>query len=235
MKKILILISLLCLTGCSVQYDLTITDKQEVKEKFYVYVANEKMLKTHSSIDEYLDYYSNLYIQNEGYDKYKVTTKKSKPNSYFIVKNSYKDLNEYINSYSFKSMFDDATVEKIGKYTNFKTTKNAYLESIKNNQLISDDTKYDDFRISIKFYNEVVSSNADEIDENNNIYSWIVSEENENDYIQFKIGPKVKYNVMFKDYVQNNMASIITIGVVILSITTAVIIIYQKGKKNNEV
>ena len=76
MKKILILLTILCLTGCSVQYDLTITNKEQVKEKFYVYVKNEKMLETHSSVNEYLDYYSNLYKNNYGYDKYTITTKK---------------------------------------------------------------------------------------------------------------------------------------------------------------
>ena len=235
MKKVLILLILLCLTGCSVQYDLTITDKQQVKEKFYVYVDNDKMLKSHSSIDEYLDYYSNLYTQNEGYEKYKVTTKKSKPSSYFIVKNNYKDLNEYVNSYSFKSMFNDASIEKVGNYTSFKTTKNAYLESIKNNQLISDDTKYESFEISIKFYNEVVSSNADKINKKNNVYTWIVSEDNETDYIHFKIGPKVKYNVIIKDYIQNNIASIIVIGATITTLLVIGAYIYIKGKKNNEI
>ena len=235
MKKILILLILLCMTGCSVQYDLTITDKEEVKEKFVISIPNEKMLSEYSSVEEYLDYYSNLYLQNDGYDDFKIDTKKSKPNSYFTVKNNYKNLDEYVQSISFKSMFDNAMIERIGSYTSFTTSKNAYLASLKNNDLISEEGKYDSFKISIKFYNEVTATNAEEVDEKNNIYTWIVSEDSETDYIYFKIGPKVKYGVVLMDYIQNNLASIIIITSTIVLLAVTITFIYIKSKKNNEV
>ena len=235
MKKILILLILLCMTGCSVQYDLTITDKEEVKEKFVISIPNEKMLSEYSSVEEYLDYYSNLYLQNDGYDDFKIDTKNSKPKSYFTVKNNYKNLDEYVQSISFKSMFDNAMIERIGNYTSFTTSKNAYLASLKNNDLISEEGKYDSFKISIKFYNEVTASNAEEIDEKNNIYTWIVSEDSATDYIYFKIGPKVKYGVVLMDYIQNNLASIIIITSTIVLLAVTITFIYIKSKKNNEV
>ena len=235
MKKILILLILLCMTGCSVQYDLTITDKEEVKEKFVISIPNEKMLSEYSSVEEYLDYYSNLYLQNDGYDDFKIDTKKSKPNSYFTVKNNYKNLDEYVQSLSFKSMFNNATIERIGKYISFTTSKNAYLASLKNNDLISEEGKYDSFKISIKFYNEVTATNAEEVDEKNNIYTWIVSEDSATDYIYFKIGPKVKYGVVLMDYIQNNLASIIIITSTIVLLAVTITFIYIKSKKNNEV
>ena len=235
MKKILILLILLCMTGCNVQYDLTITDKEEVKEKFVISISNDKMLSEYSSVEEYLDYYSNLYLQNEGYDDFKIDTKKSKPNSYFTVNNNYKNLDEYVQSISFKSMFDNAMIERIGNYTSFTTSKNAYLSSLKKNDIISEESKYDSFKISIKFYNEVTASNAEEIDEDNNIYTWIVSEDSATDYIYFKIGPKVKYGVVLMDYIQNNLASIIIITSTIVLLAVTITFIYIKSKKNNEV
>lgn len=235
MKKILILLILLCMTGCSVQYDLTITDKEEVKEKFVISISNDKMLSEYSSVEEYLDYYSNLYLQNEGYEDFNIDTKKSKPNSYFTVNNNYKNLDEYVQSISFKSMFDNAMIERIGNYTSFTTSKNAYLSSLKKNDIISEESKYDSFKISIKFYNEVTASNAEEIDEDNNIYTWIVSEDSATDYIYFKIGPKVKYGVVLMDYIQNNLASIIIITSTIVLLAVTITFIYIKSKKNNEV
>lgn len=235
MKKFILMLLVLLMTGCSVQYNLTITDKEEVKEKFYVYVSNDKILQSYSSIDEYLDYYSNIYLQNQGNNNYNIKTKKSKPNSYFIVQREYKNLDDYITSNTFKSMFNSANIERVGKYTSFITSKNAYLESIKNDELISIDSKYENFKISIKFYNEVASSNADEIDKKNNIYTWFVSENDEDDYIYFKIGPKVKYNVVIMDYIQNNLASIIIIFSTIMVVAFAGIYIYIRSKKNNEV
>lgn len=235
MKKILVLLILLCMTGCSVQYDLTITNEGEVKEKFVISIPNEDMLSEYSSIEEYLDYYSNLYLQNEGYEDFSIDTKKSKPDSYFTVKNNYKNLDEYVQSLSFKSMFNNATIERIGKYISFTTSKNAYLASLKNNDLISEESKYDNFKIRIKFYNEVTASNAEEIDEKNNIYTWIVSEDSETDYIYFKIGPKVRYGVVVMDYIQNNLASIVIITSTIVLLAATIAFIYIKSKKNNEV
>jgi len=235
MKKIIIFFLLKFLTGCSVQYDLTITDKEKVVENFKIYVPNEEILSSYSTIDEYLDYYSNIYSKNQGYEKFNITTKKSKPSSYFTVKNNYNSLDDYIESLSFKSMFNDAGIERVGKYVIFESSKNAYLESIRTGAVISEEDQYESFKISIKFYNEVTDSNAEEIDEKNNIYSWIVSEDSATDYIYFKIGPKVKYNVVVMDYIQNNLTTIVIIGSAILLLGSIIIFILIKSKKNNEV
>lgn len=235
MKKFLIFISLILLTGCSVNYDLTITDKEEVIEEFKVYVDNDEILSSYNSIDEYLDYYSNLYLSNQGYENFKVSTHKGKENSYFKVENSYKDLDSYIGSLSFRSMFTGADIERVGNYITFRTSKNAYLESIKNGEVVSLDSRYENFKISIKFYNEVTASNANEVDEKNNIYTWVVSEDNEADYLYFKIGPKVRYDVVVMDYIQNNLVTIAIVGSTLAILTGIVIFICIKAKKNNEV
>lgn len=235
MKKFLIFCLLILLTGCSVDYDLTITNKEKINEKMTIYVNNDEILSSYSSVDEYLDYYSNLYKTNQGYEDYKITTKKGKVNSYFKVENNYKNLDEYVSSLSFKSMFTSADIERIGKYVSFTTSKNAYLESVKNGNVVSEEDQYEDFKISIKFYNEVTASNAEEVDEKNNIYTWIVSEDSETDYIYFKIGPKVKYNILISDYILNNLATIVIISSSTLIIGGIILFVYIKSKKNNEV
>lgn len=235
MKKLLLMISLLFLTGCSVNYDLVITDKEEVKETFYVYVDNEIIKNNSMSIDEYLDYYASLYSQNKSYKDFKITTKEGKNKSYFKVTRNYDSLDDYINSYSFKSMFDTANIERSSKYTSFTTSSNAYLKALKNDELISEDNQYDSFKISIKFYNEVINHNADKVDKNNNIYTWYVSEDSENDYIYFKTGPKVKYLVVLKDKISENILSISAIGISIILVVSIVGYIYTKSKKNNEI
>lgn len=234
MKKIL-LISLLFLTGCSVQYDLVITDKEEVKEKFYVYVDNEIIENNSMSIDEYLDHYSSIYSQNERYKNFNITTKEGKNKSYFKVNRTYKNLNDYTDSYSFKSMFDYAEIERGNKYTSFTTSSNAYLKALKNDELISESSKYDSFKISIKFYNEVVNHNADEVDKKNNIYTWNVEEDDDEDFIFFKIGPKVKYNVVLKDKISENILSIGIISGLVVLIASVIGYVYVKSKKNNEI
>ena len=235
MKKIFIFFVILLLTGCNVQYDLTITNKEEVREKFYVFIDNNTIDNSNMSKDEYLDYYSNLYLQNSGYENYKVDTKKGKDISSFIVTRNYENLNDYITSVSFKNMFYNATIERIGNYTSFETSKNQFLESIKNNEIVSEDMKKNTYTINIKFYNQVVNHNADEVDEKNNIYTWIVNKDTTKNTLYFKIGPKVRYDVMILDYIQNNLLLLSIIGIIILFILITFLYIFIKIKKNNEI
>lgn len=233
MKKVLAIISLILLTGCNCEYNLVITDKQEVKENFKIYINNNQIDSSFSSIDEYLDYYKNLYLENDGFNSYKIDAKKSTPNSYFIVNRKYKNLNDYVSSLTFKSMFYYANIEKIGKYTTFTTSENSYIASLK--EEIMQDNKFDSFTIKIKFYNEVVDSNADEIDLKNNIYIWNVNENDEENYIYFKTSSKVKYWIKFKDWIENNIISIIIVLSAAILVTVALAYICIKSKKNNEV
>ena len=235
MKKIFILAVLILLTGCDVKYDLTITNKEEVKEKIYIYVDNKTIENSSMSKDEYLDYYSNLYLQNSGYENYKVNTKSDNKISSFIVTRKYSNLDDYVASVSFKNMFNNATIERIGSYTKFETSKNQFLESIKNDEIVSEDSKNNTYTINIKFYNEIVNHNADKVDKKSNIYTWIVNKNTTKDNLYFKIGPKVRYDVMILDYIQNNLISIIIIGGIILFILMTSLYIYIKIKKNNEI
>lgn len=235
MKKIFILILLIFLTGCDVKYNLTITNKEEVKEKFYVYIDSKTIQNSSMSKNEYLDYYSHLYLQNTGYKNYKVDTKSDDKLSSFIITREYSNLDDYASSISFKNMFNNANIERIGNYTSFQTSKNQFLENINNDELISEDSKNNTYTINIKFYNEVVNHNADKVDEKNNIYTWVINKDTTKDNLYFKIGPKVRYDVMIFDYIQNNLISIIVISGIILFILIASLYIYIKIKKNNEI
>ncbi len=237
MKKILLVLLVLLVTGCSGKYDLTITDKKKVEEKFVLSIHNEDILNSNYTIDEYLDHYSYIYSSSNNFKKYNIKTKKSNPDSYFIVKRSYKNLQDYINSNTFKSMYSSAEIEDTGKYISFTTSRNDYLYNLKNDMLLSNENKYESFEINIKFYNEVVDNNADKVDEKNNIYTWYVDETRsaEQSFIYFKLGPKVKYFVKFKDYILNNLAAIIVVVSIIGLVGISILYIVYKSKKNNEI
>jgi len=237
MKKLLLVIAILIITGCSGKYDLTITDDKKVNEKFIISVSNKEIENSNYTVDEYLDHYSHIYTSSSNFKTYNITTKKDSPNSHFIVESSYKTLDDYIESNSFKSMFSSAEIVDTGKYLTFTTSRNEYIQSLKNDMLISEDSKYDSFQINIKFYNEVVEHNADKVDKKNNIYTWYVDEnENINDsYIHFKLGPKVKYFVKFKDFIKKNLVTLIVIGSFIVLIAISGLYLIYKNKKNNEI
>lgn len=234
MKKLLILLVII-LTGCDIKYDLVITDKGEVKEKFIISIDNEIIKNNSMSNDEYLDYYSNLYLKQDNYKNFKIKTKEGKEESYFIVKNNYNNLNSYIESYSFKNMFDNAMIEQVGKYTSFQTTNNIFLKNIKNDTLLSEETLKNKYTINIKFYTEVVNSNADEIDLKNNIYTWYIDSNTTKDNIYFKYGSKKRIDVIIKDVIQRNLFVFIVVSSTILILLISTFYILIKAKKNNEI
>ena len=236
MKKIIILVmSLLFLSGCEIKYDLLITDKEEVKESIYVYVPNETIADYNMSVPEFLDYYSNIYQANEGYENFKVTSKEGKSISYIKAIRNYSSLDEYKNSYSFKSLFNTATIERIGKYVSFTTSENMFLQSIKNNELVEMSEADKTYEINIKFYNEVANHNADKVDEKNNIYTWNINKNTTKDKIYFKIGPEVRYDVKIMDYIQSHLTTLIVIGSIFVFIIIISIYFYIKVKKSNEI
>lgn len=235
MKKILPFFLILLVSGCSLKYDLTITDKKEVKEKFYLGVVNEEVTSYNYSIDEYLDHYKYIYSTSDNFKDYNIKTKKSNPQSYFIVNRNYKSIDDYIKSNSFLSMFDSATIESTDKYYEFKSGKNIYLSNLNNDSLLSETDKYDSVSISIKFYNEVVNSNADEVDKKNNIYTWYIDDNTTKDFIYFKTSKKVKYLVKIKDIIMDNILSITIISSIVIILLISIGYIVFKSKKNNEI
>lgn len=236
MKKLIILVTLLLfLSGCEIKYNLLITDEEKIKETISVNIPNETIANYNMSIPEFLDYYSNIYQQNEGYENFNITSKEGKSISSITAIREYGSLDEYKNSYSFKSLFNTATIERIGKYVSFTTSENMFLQSIKNNELVESSEANKTYEISIKFYNEVANHNADKVDEKNNIYTWNINKNTTKDKIYFKIGPKVRYDVKIKDYITNHLFTIIFFGVLFISIIIVSLYFYIKIKKSDEI
>lgn len=236
MKRIFVLlVSILLLTGCSIKYDLLITDKEEVKEKFTITVDNETAIKKSNSVDEYLDYYSNIYTANKGYGQFSIKTKKGKEFSSFIVTNTYSDLNKYVDSYSFISMFNDASIERVGNYVTFTTTENEYLKIIKSDEYLDEEFYYKDLKINIKFYNKVVSHNADFVDEANNVYTWDITKPNPKEYITFKFSNEKRYDVIIKDWIMTNILPISIIGTLLVIVVCFGIYVVIVRKNNDRI
>lgn len=234
-KKFLILFTALFLTGCSVDYNLVITDKRIVKENFEVTVNNSKMTENYSSVDEYLDYFSNMYKEMPGNEKYTIKTKKGTSFSSFIVSNQYANLNDYVESRSFNSMFDDAAITDVGSYVTFKTTKNVYLEMLNADYIIDENYYYDEFKINIKFYNNVVDHNADSVDASNNVYTWVVTSSNPKDYVYFKIDGKKRYDIIIKDIIQTHFIEFLVVGGVVVVAIIGGLYFTIKIKRSNKI
>ena len=86
--------------------------------------------------------------------------------------------------------------------------------------------------IKMKFYNNIIDSNADMVDKKNNVLIWNINSNNTEKTIYFKIGKDKRYDIIILDYVYRNQTNII-IGMSIIVIVLLTLIIQKKIKKNN--
>jgi len=235
MKKILLLLLVIFLSGCSVKYDLVITDKKRVKENIEITVFNERIYEQFQTIDEFVNYYDNYYNTLPGYESFEIKSKKRNDGVVFNVSNKYSSLEEYIKSNSYISMFSGASIEHVGNYTTFKSTDNVYLQNINSEYIIDEHYYYDKFTINIQFYNKVVDHNADKVDTKNNVYTWEVTSSNPKEYVYFKFNDKKRYDVIIKDYIKTNYVSLIIIASLIVIVLIVGMIFYKTYRKNLEV
>jgi hypothetical protein len=237
-KYILLLTILLVLTGCNVKADITVTEDKLVSEKITVSILNSDISSygNYTGSDEFLDYYKNEYSSISGYKEFNIKTKKTSSYSIFTATREYNSIEDYVKSYSFLNLYDYATVDNTGSYLTFKSSTSSYIQML-NNEDLGHAGSLRNYEINVKFYNEVLDSNADKVDKSNNIYTWYLDSEKQLDssYIYFKLGPKVKYMVKFKDYIIKNLASIIIVITFILLVLLSTLYIIYKSKKNNEI
>ena len=231
MKKLKIFIFLclvLLLSGCSVEYDLTLNDDFTVSEKV---VATEKTKRmealTKQKGKQAVNYLYNMFKRNG--EDITLTSREDDYNTYATAIISHEDINDYASKFS-SDVFNNVNVTKDGNIITFSTEQKELLSSDTNYSLL-----YDDITVNITIPFEVIS-NADKV--NDNTYTWNIKKDSDYKTIEFsyKEGNKkdeVNINVNNETY-NIHYGVIIVIGFVII-IGSIVLFIYIKNKKNNVV
>ena len=232
MKKLKIFIFLclvLLLSGCSVEYDLTLNDDLTVSEKV---VATEKTKRmealTKQKGKQAVNYLYNMFKRNG--EDITLTSRDDDYNTYATAITTHEDINDYASKFS-SDVFDNINVTKDGNIITFSTTQKELLSSDTNYSLL-----YDDITVNITIPFEVTSNNADKV--NGNTYTWNIKKDVDYKTIEFsyKEGNKkdeVNINVNNETY-NIHYGVIIAIGLVII-IGSIVLFVYIKNKKNNVV
>lgn len=230
MKKIKIFIFLcliLLLSGCSVEYDLTLNDDLTVSEKV---VATEKTKRmealTKQKSKQAVNYLYDMFKRNG--EDITLTSREDEYNTYATAITSHDDINDYASKFS-SDVFDNINVTKDGNIITFSAEQKELLSSDTNYSLL-----YDDITVNITIPFEVTSNNADKV--NGNTYTWNIKKDSDYKTIEFsyKEGNKkdeVNINVNNETY-NIHYGVIIVIGFVII-IGSIVLFVYINNKKNN--
>ena len=226
-KKIFIISLIFILTGCSVEYDLTINEDYSISEKV---VAQEKTKKmeslTKSKGDNAVNYLYNMFKRNNITPTINTVTDIS--NTYTTVFTSHDDINEYASNFK-SDIFKKVDVEKKNNIVTFTANQTIPLGNNSNYSLI-----YDDLTIKINIPFKVIEHNADSVVGNN--YIWKIDKNNKikNIKVTYNEGSKknsININVNNKTY--NISYAIIIISGIILTVAIIIVIVVINNKKNN--
>lgn len=218
--------------GCTVDYNLTITNKKKIIESITVLDDNETILKYNDSVQDFLN------IQKQGVDAlgYDVNTLMDDMESGLFIQKNYKDFTSYTTSEYFTKLFEKANVTDVNGLFKFETSGNYYRNDVFTVDL-SQHYLYDldKVNVNIKFYNVVESHNADKVDEANNTYTWVLDKKDSYRNIVFKLKDDIRYDIMFKDFFNRNKVLIIVIFGIILLLIYGVIRFKSVIKRNNSI
>lgn len=230
MKKLKIFIFLclvLLLSGCSVEYDLTLNDDFTVSEKVVATERTKRMeALTKQKGEQAVNYLYNMFKRDD--EDITLTSRDDDYNTYATAITSYEDINDYASKFS-SDVFDNVNVTKDGNIITFSTEQKELLSSDTNYSLL-----YDDITVNVTIPFEVTSNNADKV--TGNTYTWNIKKNTDYKTIEFayKEGNKEdKVNINVNDETYNiQYGVIITVGLVII-IGSIVLFVYIKNKKNN--
>lgn len=231
MKKIILLVCFIFLTGCKAEYSIIYEDNNLSESLNVVSSFNDNNFK--SLVNEY--YNNSLFIvdynietgdmsNDEIINKYSIYNKSiiNKDGIYGLKLNySYNVINDYKKSFIVHSLFD-----------NFIINDN-FFKAYDIKDIFLNYNDLEEIVISFKTDKKVESSNADIVE--NNIYYWNINKNNYKDKVINITFDNSESNEVNK-ILNNNSENIIYIilGVLGIGILISVLVIYEKVKKSNK-
>ena len=220
-KKFLILIIMLLLTGCSVNYNISINDDLKVVEKasirgseklYNTYYRNSKIDVLSSLLDNYED-----ELKNNNYE-YKLNDTNE---PYINIQKEYNGIEEFLNnSKLFNDYFDEISYNKDGNIVKIET-----IGFNPNEEDNPERFNVDNINIAITSKYEIKNSNASKIDEDNNIYYFNLNGNMDDFKILLEIDTSKKFDA------NKNQVLMIIIAIAILVMSWVIVLVVNRKKK----
>ncbi|MBR2713102.1 MAG: hypothetical protein IKE73_05295 [Bacilli bacterium] len=229
LRKLLLLVLVIILSGCSVKYELVINKDSSVNEKVIAKEHNTKIRKnTGMTTDQAVLYLYELF-DREGL-KTKITTIEEDGFIKSTVTGYHNSVDEYALNFT-SDIFATPGIERDGSKVTLLFEQFRKINPDDINRLI-----YDDIEVSITLPFKVLEHNADK--KRGNTYTWVINSKQDFKQIKLvydekKIKDKVKIN--FFDSSFDIRYEFIAIGAIALVILIVIIIVLINNKKNNKV
>lgn len=233
LKLILLIIPLIFITGCDIEYNLRIDSNQKVKESATITESNEILSIYNPSLKVVPEQTFYQYESLDAFKYYKLDKKIFNSDSTGAkITGTFNSISEYKKSLLLGNLFENISVNEYGNVLSVVASGyNSGFFSSEEDETFS----IGEIKVNIKFHNEVTSNNADSINEEDNTYTWILTA-NEEKTITFTIDKNEKrYDIIIKDLFLDNLVGLIITGIVIVTGLIVAMIFIRKNKQNNKI
>lgn len=229
MKKMLILLFLMFITGCNIDYNATIYHNKRIREECKFTEENDFILKYNEDISLSLN--SKIDSYKQYFDSYKFMKKINKDNSYVLMKKTNQNLDEFKTTTILNQLYEHIIIEENNNQFSFKFLN--LVDDVSNNP--DPNFHMDDIRIKIRLHNKVIESNADNVDEKKNTLEWIITQTDKEKNMFFKLDHKKRYDIILIDMFLFNKDTIIPICITLIIILSVLFYFYLRYKKNTSI
>ena len=228
-KKIVLILIIILLSGCSVEYNLTINEDSSVNEKVVASENTNRMkINTGLSEDQSVNYLYKMFDRT-GLDT-KISTVQKNGVTISTVTGSYNSLDKYSKNFT-SDLFKEASVKKDGNIITLTFDQSMMLSSNSSRGLI-----YDNVIVNITVPFKVIEHNADTY--KRNTYTWNIGKDQKLKQIKIKYDKSDLINakeIKLGNFKFNVKYSYMVIGVLLLVVGIIALIVYINNKKNNKI
>ena len=211
-KIVILVLSVVLLTGCSGNYNLKINKDLSVEENLYLTIDN-----TSDAYKNTLKIFDDNKIDKSNYD-----VSVSGNNVVIEYNEKFKTIDQYLlNSKIYHQLFDNISYNKTEKYIDLYTSQNLKL---KGNSYIGNTSDLDVLQINVQMPFKMINDNSDI--SNDDIYTWTIDKNTENKKISmhFTADPQ-----------SFPYAQVIVISLVVIALTVFAIMIIRMYKVKQQI
>ncbi len=229
-RKILIIIILFLLSGCNLEYNLSITANKQFNEEVIITLdrnlyhednqAAERQLR--SEIEEILDFSK---YQNYGYD-----LDIRSDNIYISIEATYKNFDEFRKSPIIGYVFQAVYYTEFDYYT-LRTGGQKYNA---NRGVRADSERYlKEIEVNIRAHNHIAGSNAHEEDLRRNVATWYFTNGKIDEHIEIDLDYTKRYDIIILDFIKDNLLLfIVGLGSIVAAIIASISFVINNRKRN---
>jgi len=232
--KLLLIIPILFLTGCSVNYNLRVDSNLNFKEEATILENNEILQIYNQNLKLVPKQKFSQYESVKSFEPYKLKKEIFEDNKTGgVITANFNGKESLENSILFKSLFSDLNINEYSNIISFQTigyNTSFFVPETDPNFFL------EDIIVNIRFHNKVVENNADKYDEKTNTYTWVLTTEQDSGNIFFSLDKNQKrYDIIFKDFIEDNLFAIISVLVIVVSGFLIYMYFVRKNKSINKI